>query len=226
MRAYFRNKGIDLSRDPVEVVASEVYLCGGHGLAGLVADAWAETDVPGLSAAGDCLSNPYGFLTGAMAIGEAAAERVAARDAPRSTAHDLDERLASLLSRLQRHRKGALGVPVRDFEYKFRRLVNEYVAPPKSERKLRRFLHETEAMVKDGQDLPAADAHDVMKAFEANAGLFCARMAAEASLFRKESRFGLYHQRVDYPEKDDLRWKTRILISAGPDGPILENEKI
>jgi succinate dehydrogenase/fumarate reductase flavoprotein subunit len=226
MRNYFRNKGIDLSRDPVEVVASEVYLCGGHGLAGLVADGWAETDVPGLFAAGDCLSNPYGFLPGAMTMGEAAAERVAGRNAPRPVAHDLDERLAKLRSRLQRHRKGALGVPVRDFEYKFRRLVNEYVAPPKSKRKLQRFLYETEAMVKDGEDLPAVDPHGVMKAFEANAGLFCARMAAEASLFRKESRFGLYHQRVDYPEKDDLGWKTRILISAGPDGPILEKEKI
>ena len=62
MKEYFRNKGIDLRKTTVEVVMTEIYLCGGHGLSGLVGDAWGETDVPGLFAAGDCLANPYGFL--------------------------------------------------------------------------------------------------------------------------------------------------------------------
>jgi succinate dehydrogenase/fumarate reductase flavoprotein subunit len=225
MRDYFKNKGIDLSKCPVELIACEVYLCGGHGLAGLVGDGWGETDVPGLFAAGDCLANPYGFLVGAMAIGEAAAERVAERHGPRVKEHDGAERLAGLQILAERHRQGALGVPVRDFEYKFRRLVNEYVAPPKSAMKLQRFLDETEPMVHDQDNLPAMDAHELMKVFEAKAGLFCARMAARASLFRTESRFGLYHERVDYPEKDDENWKTRVFISPGTDGPVIEKEK-
>jgi len=116
-------------------------------------------------------------------------------------------------------------VPVRDFEYKYRRLVNEYVAPPKSARKPERFLQETETMVRDQEDLPARDPHEVMKIFEAKAGLFCARMAAVASLFRKESRFGLYHDRVDYPQTDDEHWRTRVIITPGPEGPKLEKEK-
>jgi succinate dehydrogenase/fumarate reductase flavoprotein subunit len=213
-----------LSTCPVEVVACEVYLCGGHGLAGLVGDAWGETNVPGLFAAGDCLANPYGFLPGAMVMGEVAAERAAGRMAQRPTAHDGEARLAKLRGRIERHHRGALEVPVRDFEYKFRRLVNDYVEPPKSEMKLRRFLKETEPMVRDQDDLPAKDPHGLMKVFEAKAGLFCARMAAEASLFRTESRFGLYHERVDYPHKDDQNWKTRVLITAGPDGPVIEKE--
>ena len=102
--------------------------------------------------------------------------------------------------------------------------MNDYVEPPKSEMKLRRFLKETEPMVRDQDDLPAKDPHGLMKVFEAKAGLFCARMAAEASLFRTESRFGLYHERVDYPHKDDQNWKTRVLITAGPDGPVIEKE--
>lgn len=224
MREYFRNKGICLATDPVEVVATEVYLCGGHGMAGLAADAWGETRVPGLFAAGDCLANPGGFLAGAMVMGEAAAERVAARNGPGPAAHDAEERIASLGKALARHHEGRLRVPLRDFEYKFRRLVNEYIAPPKSAFKLRRFLHETEGMVRDQEDLPARDPHDLMKAWEAKAGLFCARMAAYASLFRTESRFGLYHQRVDFPERDDRNWRTRVLISRGPDGPHLEKE--
>ncbi|RLF60148.1 MAG: fumarate reductase/succinate dehydrogenase flavoprotein subunit, partial [Thermoplasmata archaeon] len=221
MRDYFRNKGIDLRRDPVEVVMTEVYLCGGHGLAGLVADAWGETRVPGLFAAGDSLANPYGFLAGAMCMGEAVAERVAQRKAGPPRNPDTKERLKRLEMLRRRHTRGKLGVPLRDFEYKFRRLVNEYVAPPKSARKLQRFLDETEGMVVEQDDIPAEDPHQLMKVFEAKAGLFCARMAAYACLFRTESRFGLYHERVDYPAKDDKNWKTRVIITAGPEGPVL-----
>jgi len=135
-----------------------------------------------------------------------------------------DERLALLKSAFARHRKGALMVPVREFEYKYRRLVNEYVAPPKSGSRLARFLKETEGMVKDQDDLPASDPHGLMKVFEAKSGLFSARLAALASLFREESRFGLYHDRVDYPEKDDANWQTRVIIYRGPEGPALEKE--
>jgi len=225
MRDYFRAKGIDLKRQPVEVVTSEVYLCGGHGLAGLVGDAWGQTGVPGLFAAGDCLANPYGFLPGAMAMGEAAAERVVELNRPRPGGGEAAGVLEELERAAARHRRGGLAVPVRDFEYKFRRLVNEYVAPPKSGPKLQRFLDETEPMVRDQDDLPAGGPHELMKVFEAKAGLFCARLAATASLFRTESRFGLYHQRVDFPEKDDAGWRTRVIISPGPDGPVLAKEK-
>jgi succinate dehydrogenase/fumarate reductase flavoprotein subunit len=34
----------------------------------------------------------------------------------------------------------------------------------------------------------------------------CAEMAARASLFRTESRWGLYHYRVDYPQRNDSDW--------------------
>ncbi len=224
MRDYFRNKGIDLRKDPVEVVLTEVYLCGGHGQAGLVADAWGETRVSGLFAAGDALANPAGFLAGAMCMGEAVAERVAERKAPSPSRHDAEARLENVIQAFRRHREGALKAPVREFEYKFRRLVNEYVAPPKSAFKLERFLKETDPMVRDQEDLPAADPHGLMKVYEAKAGLFCARMAAHASLFREESRFGFYHQRSDFPEKDDVNWKTRVIISRGKEGPALEKE--
>jgi len=181
--------------------------------------------VPGLFAAGDSLANPAGFLAGAMCIGEAAAERAVEYGAPRPEKHDAADRHDRIRKAFARHHEGALGVPVRDFEYKFRRLVNEYVAPPKSALKLQRFLDDTESMVRDQDDVPASDPHELMKAYEAKAGLFCARMAAHASLFRTESRFGFYHQRTDFPEKDDKNWKARVIISRGPDGPILEKEK-
>jgi len=225
MRDYFMKKGLDLRRDPVEVVMSEVYLCGGHGLAGFVGDSSGETTLKGLYAAGDCLANPYGFLVGAMVMGEAAAQRVASLKENRPQNPNLKESLEALQEALERHKRGALGVSVKEFEYKFRRLVNEYVAPPKTKLKLTRFLQETEGMLAEQEDLPAEDFHQLMKVMEAKAGLFSARMAALASLYRTESRFGLYHQRLDFPQKDDLNWKTRVILSPGPDGAVARKEK-
>ena len=39
-----------------------------------------------------------------------------------------------------------------------------------------------------------------------------ADMAAHASLFRTESRWGLYHLRSDYPEKDNENWFCHALL--------------
>src|SRR2546421_2862774 len=46
----------------------------------------------------------------------------------------------------------------------------------------------------------ADNPHDLMRAMEAHFIRDCAEMAARASLYRTESRWGLYHYRVDYPE--------------------------
>jgi succinate dehydrogenase/fumarate reductase flavoprotein subunit len=38
----------------------------------------------------------------------------------------------------------------------------------------------------------------------------CAEMAARASLFRTESRWGLYHHRIDFPDMDDDTWLVHV----------------
>jgi succinate dehydrogenase/fumarate reductase flavoprotein subunit len=52
-----------------------------------------------------------------------------------------------------------------------------------------------------------------MRALEVSSILDCADMAAYASLFRTESRWGLYHNRVDYPEKNDEDWFCHSILS-------------
>jgi succinate dehydrogenase/fumarate reductase flavoprotein subunit len=59
----------------------------------------------------------------------------------------------------------------------------------------------------------ARNAHELMRALEASSILDCADMAAHASLFRTESRWGLYHLRTDYPEKNDEEWFCHTLLS-------------
>jgi len=43
-------------------------------------------------------------------------------------------------------------------------------------------------------------------------------MAARASLFRTESRWGLYHYRLDYPEMDNEHWFVHSNLKQGSDG--------
>jgi succinate dehydrogenase/fumarate reductase flavoprotein subunit len=57
-----------------------------------------------------------------------------------------------------------------------------------------------------------------MRAMEIHAILDCAEMAAQASLFRKESRWGLYHYRVDYPEKNDEDWFVHVQVKKDANG--------
>jgi len=88
-----------------------------------------------------------------------------------------------------------------------RRFVNDYLQPPKVTAKMRigqaRFAELREDL---DNAMVARDAHELMRSLEVSSILDCADMAAHASLFRTESRWGLYHQRVDYPEKNDDEW--------------------
>jgi succinate dehydrogenase/fumarate reductase flavoprotein subunit len=56
------------------------------------------------------------------------------------------------------------------------------------------------------------NAHELLRALEAQSILDCADMAVHASLFREESRWGLYHLRTDFPEKDNENWFCHTLL--------------
>jgi len=57
-----------------------------------------------------------------------------------------------------------------------------------------------------------------MRAAEVRAIRDCAEMAARASLFRTESRWGLYHHRVDYPQRNDADWFCHTHLHKDEDG--------
>ena len=67
------------------------------------------------------------------------------------------------------------------------------------------------------------DMHDLFKVYEVENIIQCATFSALASQERKESRWGLWHHRSDYPDKDDKNWLKHIVLTAG-DRP--ENVKI
>jgi succinate dehydrogenase/fumarate reductase flavoprotein subunit len=98
------------------------------------------------------------------------------------------------------------GLPAAQVEYKLRRFVNDYLQPPKVTKKMEIGLDRFAEIRADLDSMSATNPHELMRAMEVHFILDCAEMAAHASLYRTESRWGLYHYRVEHPEKNDADW--------------------
>jgi succinate dehydrogenase/fumarate reductase flavoprotein subunit len=135
--------------------------------------------------------------------GENAAQFVGDKSAGRIDEDYVAREQARILAPLGRTE----GITPYQFEYKTRRLVNDYLQPPKVQRKMEICLQRLDEIRGDIDALSAANPHELMRAVEAQTIRDCAEMAARASLFRTESRWGLYHLFVDHQEKDDANWR-------------------
>jgi len=91
-------------------------------------------------------------------------------------------------------------------EYKTRRIVNDYCTAQGHPQDGDRPAALRRRSVRTSIRLVAADPHELMRCDGAHTIRDCAELAARASLYRTESRWGLYHLCVDHPEKDDENW--------------------
>ncbi|HPG51465.1 MAG TPA: hypothetical protein PLL11_12905, partial [Spirochaetota bacterium] len=158
-----------------------------------------------------------GHLTGAFVFGEIAAES-ATEHAARTGAADIDPGQAACVVRARNARmaQGANPVPVQEFEYKVRRMINDYIVPPKNEYKLDRALWWMDRFRKELSGLVRVrTVHDLFKAYEIENIIQCATLSAVASKERKESRWGMWHFRTDYPERNDREWTKHIVLTRG-----------
>jgi len=188
------------------MAVSEIGLCSGHSASGVRVNDRAETTIPGLYAAGDMASVPHNYMLGAFTYGKIAAGSAAAyardRAEPVLNEPEIATERARVLAPL--HRKD--GIQPHLLEYKLRRHVNDYLQPPKSAHRYERGLDYFMRAQAELDQLSASDPHELMRAIECHFIRDCAEMAARASLFRTESRWGLYHYRQDYPELDNENW--------------------
>ena len=110
------------------------------------------------------------------------------------------------------------GIPPNQIEYKTRRFVNDYLQPPKVTAKMELAQRRFEEVRHDMEtEMYVRDSHELMRSLEAASIMDCADMAAAASLYRTESRWGLYHNRVEY-ERDDENWFCHTILTKGDDG--------
>jgi len=216
-KKFFEERGLKIGRDLIEGNLSEAVLCGGHGINGIQVNAKAETNVKGLYATGDGAANATSLM-GAFVLG-----RIAGREAAALADKLADPALEAKAIEAEKERvlaplRKADGIPPVLLERKIRQTVNLYVDNPKSEPKLLSAQKHLGKLREDVSRMKAADLHDAMKAVEVQAILDCADMVTAASLTRKESRWGIYHYRVDFAKRDDENWKKFVVVKRDRSG--------
>jgi len=203
---FHANRGTDYREKMVEMHISEIGFCSGHSASGVWVNEHAETSVKGLYSAGDMAAVPHNYMLGAFTYGwfagMNAADYVADRDYTEANAEQIETEKQRVYAPLFREH----GFPPAQVEYKLRRFVNDYLQPPKVTKKMEIGLERFAMIEQDIEQIKADNPHELMRAMEVSVIRDCAEMAARASLFRKESRWGLYHYRVDYPKRNDGEW--------------------
>nr|WP_218171731.1 fumarate reductase/succinate dehydrogenase flavoprotein subunit [Pseudomonas gingeri] len=222
---FHAGRGTDYRQQMVEMHISEIGFCSGHSASGVWVNERAETSVKGLYSAGDMAAVPHNYMLGAFTYGWFAgfnaADYVAGRD---FTALD-DEQIAREKARVYAPLQREHGLPPAQVEYKLRRFVNDYLQPPKVTKKMEIGLERFAAIEADLDQMKAGNPHELMRALEVSVIRDCAEMAARASLFRKESRWGLYHHRVDYPLRDDAEWFCHCHLKKDENGRMVSFKK-
>ena len=222
---FHANRGTDYRTQMVEMHISEIGFCSGHSASGVWVNERAETSVKGLYSAGDMAAVPHNSMLGAFTYGwfagNNAAEFVAGREFSVLDAEQIAKEKARVYAPLDREH----GLPPAQVEYKLRRFVNDYLQPPKVTKKMEIGLQRFSDIERDLDEMKANNAHELMRAMETSVIRDCAEMAARASLFRAESRWGLYHYRVDHPQRDDREWFCHCHLKKGEDGRMTSFKK-
>ncbi|MDF1670330.1 MAG: fumarate reductase/succinate dehydrogenase flavoprotein subunit [Roseovarius sp.] len=215
---FHRGRGTDYRTDMIEMHISEIGFCSGHSASGVFVDEHARTTIDGLYAAGDMANVPHNYMLGAFTNGAFAGldavDFIKDVDFAEFDTGEVDAERTRVLAPTKRDD----GIPPNQIEYKTRRFVNDYLQPPKVTAKMELAQRRFEEVRHDMEtEMYVRDSHELMRALEASAIMDCADMAAAASLYRTESRWGLYHNRVEY-ERDDENWFCHTILTKGEDG--------
>ncbi len=224
---FFEQKGLDLTRDLLEITLSDGSTGGPSDMcgAGVVIDETCSSSIPGLFAAGDCtdqsralhMATTGGWVAGREAATYAVASGHVCQPGPARIA-DAEARIFAPVRRSD-------GITPRDFEDAVQRIMWEHVGPERTEASLTAALSKLESLESQASELAARDYHELMRAMEARMLLDVGQIVARSSLYRRESRFTIYHNRSDFPESDD-RFLGQTMIRSGVSGPELWTKKL
>jgi len=218
---WFREKGIDLKKDPFEVTVSEfssrrggVYFRG----SGILINEKTATNISGLFAAGDCCT-VSGGISGAAVMGYEAGKQAALFGRHNGVSQRVqDQEIAAEKERLFYPCRASEGISPREYEEKVREIVTDYIGYRRTEDKLRKAVNDLKELAKTESALLAHDYHELMRAHEARNIREVAEMVATAALERRESRGSYSHFRTDFPYRDDANWRKIIVLKKRDTG--------
>ncbi|MHA4849568.1 fumarate reductase/succinate dehydrogenase flavoprotein subunit [Rhodococcus sp. MSC1_016] len=216
---FHAGRGHDYRSHDIEMHISEIGLCSGHSASGVWVDEHGATTVPGLYAAGDLACVPHNYMIGAFVYGDlAGAHATGTLDGIPAPTLLPEDQLKEAHELIYRPLRNPDGPPQPQVEYKLRRFVNDYVAPPKTATKLSIAVETFERMEREIAEMGATTPHELMRCAEVTFIRDCAEMASRSSLTRTESRWGLYHERADLPESSDEEWGYHLNLRRGANG--------
>ncbi len=212
-----RRFGIDICREPIEVLPTAHYMMGGIRI-----DEWCRTSVKGLYAAGEVSAGVHGAnrlggnsLAECLVFGRRAG--IAAADYARSVGFSsIDWRAVEeeirRVEALWSRRDGVSYEVARD---RLRSAMWRYVGLVRSRESLEKALSEIEYIEKE--IVPRTRVEDsklfsiqMLRALETINMVRVAKLIAKAALLRTESRGA--HYRIDYPERRDDVWLKHIVF--------------
>ncbi len=204
--------------NPVEIDGTEPYVVGGHGQAGYWVDSKRATTLEGLFSAGDVTGgSPKKYVSGCMAEAEIAVES-ALETISAQTEDDLSEvPIQAVKDEFDRvmwpltDPSGAI-LPIM-YEERLQKLMDEYAGGISTYYELseQRLLIARKRLKVLSRDIwhhaYARNLHELMNYHEVLDRVLLAHVLVEHLIYRKETRWKCYQERVDYPERDNKHWK-------------------
>jgi adenylylsulfate reductase subunit A len=212
------NKDMNPRKRPVEISGTEPFVVGGHCQAGYWIDKERRTTVGGLYAAGEVAGGaPKKYVSGSWVEARIAAA-AALKDIKGALLETADDELihrekTRVLAPLG-NKSGLLPQKVRE---RLQKIMDEnaggvsmyYALQEERLLEARRLLKDLKECLKG---LGAVDNYSLVEALECVDRVDVARVLVEHLIYRKETRWACYQTRLDYPEKDDSRW--RIFVNS------------
>jgi adenylylsulfate reductase subunit A len=209
---FFEQKGIDIAREPVEVMVSEFMQKGPSEFCGngIKIDTQCASSLPGLYAAGDC-ADQFSCVSMACTSGYTAGSEAARHAGQVRGVSPSGADIQRIKSDVYRPMTEGGDIAFKEFEAVIQRIMNDHMAVQRTRVGMETGLRKLGNLEEYLPRLRAVDYHDLMRASESKNIFAVSRIMTRTALFREESRFGLFHHRLDYPDTRE-EWTGQVVI--------------
>lgn len=197
----------------VEIEGTEPYVVGGHTASGYWVDTGRETTVKGLFAAGDVAGGfPQKYVTGALAEGEIAAESIIKRlkgKIVRNPDPGFDEKALEILKGYEKalDDKSESLYSYEDIEEAMQKVMDTYAGGISAgygynEKQLLVAGERIDKLSVLAEGLKAENMHELLFLYEIRERITVCRSLIAHLLARKETRWHVFGENLDHPDKD------------------------